>query len=182
MPGAGRRGPGTTTKVGVEQIPDPTGFVHGGVVGDKFTAAPGGAFGPLDGGIVVVEADGARGHPAKAPADHEPVIPATATLVVAVIGSDALGRVIADQCHRPLRVAAVVGCGPYERLTPERAAVLLTSERGGRRAVPAGARFAVLVTKVDPAGSRLVDELLAALSGVDVVIVPREPAGPGSER
>ena len=113
---------------------------------------------------VAVEADGARGRPAKAPGDHEPVIPLRATMVVAVIGADALDRVIEDQCHRPLRVAAVVGCRSYERLTPGRAAALLTSERGLRRGVPPSARFGVVITKVDDDNRPLVAALTASLA------------------
>lgn len=113
---------------------------------------------------VVVEADGSRGHPAKAPAPHEPALPVGPVDVVAVIGADALDRVIADQCHRPLRLAAAVGCSPYERLTPERAAILLTSPAGSRRSVPDDAGYAVAVTKVDAATRPLVDRLQAALA------------------
>ena len=43
---------------------------------------------------VLVEADGAKGLPLKAPAEHEPVIPAEAKLVVAVAGLDGLGNPI----------------------------------------------------------------------------------------
>ncbi len=162
---------GTTTKVGVDQVSSPAEFVHGGIVAGKFTGASPDAFASRPDGIVVIEADGARGRPAKAPADHEPVIPTCATLVIAVIGADALGRVIADQCHRPLRVAAVVGCQPYERLTPIRASTLLVSERGGRKNVPASARFAVLITKVDDTNGELVAALIERLALVHTVCV-----------
>ncbi|MGA1565332.1 MAG: selenium cofactor biosynthesis protein YqeC [Ilumatobacteraceae bacterium] len=119
---------------------------------------------------IIIEADGARTRPFKAPAPYEPVIPATTTIVVSVIGADALGRVIADQCHRPLRVAALAGCSPYERLTPERAARVICDVDGGGRNVPAAARRMVLVTKVpdyraDPVTAELVDGLLEELAG-----------------
>lgn len=119
---------------------------------------------------VIIEADGARTRPFKAPAPYEPVIPTTATMVLSVIGADALGRVIADQCHRPLRVAAIAGCSPYERLTPERAARVICDVNGGGRNVPTAARRLVLVTKVperraDPVTAELADELLEQLAG-----------------
>ncbi len=122
-------------------------------------------FGQVD--HVVVEADGARRSPFKVPARHEPVVPETTTTMVSVIGADALGRVIADRCHRPLRVAALAGCRPYERLTPSGAAAALLHERGARRALPAGARFAVAITKVDPASREQVAELVAELTRSD---------------
>jgi probable selenium-dependent hydroxylase accessory protein YqeC len=125
---------------------------------------------------VVVEADGARRRPFKAPGPLEPVIPASATLVLAHIGADALGRVVLDQCFRPLRVAAVAGCSPSDRLTPARAAAVLSSERGSRRGVPAAARFVVVVTKVEPADRALVDDLAAALAArVEVIGVEYHP-------
>ncbi len=168
---------GTTTKVGVDQVPEPATFLHGGIVGDKFTGAPAERIHPIVNGLVVIEADGARGHPAKAPADHEPVIPPATTLLVAVIGADALGRVIADRCHRPLRVAAVVGCQPYDRLTPVRAAMLLTSPRGGRKHLTVGARFAVVVTKVAPSNVDSVTELITAMGEIPTVTVAAALAG-----
>ena len=99
---------------------------------------------------IVVEADGARRRPFTAPAPWEPPIPAASTHVVACIGADALGYVIADRLHRPLRVAAAAGCSPYERLTPARAAEALTSPVGMMKNVPASARFTVAVAGADP--------------------------------
>lgn len=108
---------------------------------------------------VVVEADGARRRPFKAPGPLEPVIPGASTLVISVVGADALGRVIADDCHRPLRVAALAGCGPYDRLTPDRAARVLLHPQGGRHQVPAGARWMVAINKVTEQNVASVEEL-----------------------
>ena len=130
---------------------------------------------------VIVEADGSRRRPFKAPMPHEPVVPASPTLLIASIGADALGRVIADQCQRPLRVAAVAGCSPYVRLTPERAARVLLDDRGSRKAQPADARFAVVVARVDDAAVPLVAELtdavtdLATERGLDVPVLAVTP-------
>ncbi|MGI9622878.1 MAG: selenium cofactor biosynthesis protein YqeC [Acidimicrobiales bacterium] len=112
---------------------------------------------------VVIEADGSRRRPFKAPADYEPVVPGTTTTMVSVIGADALGRVIADQCHRPLRVAALAECSAYERLSPRAAATVLTHERGALKECPADARFVVVVTKVDDATREMVDEMASAV-------------------
>jgi probable selenium-dependent hydroxylase accessory protein YqeC len=155
---------GTTTKIYRAQAIDLGEFTHGGCDGEKLTGADPGAFAALDADLVVVEADGARSMRVKAPAVHEPAIPDAATLVVAVIAADALDRVIEDVAHRPMRVAAVCGCGPYERLTVERAATLLASEQGGRKGVPPGARFAVAITRIGPAQQALADQLATALA------------------
>jgi molybdenum cofactor cytidylyltransferase len=128
---------------------------------------------------VLIEADGSRRRPFKAPAEYEPVVPATTTLMVSVIGADALGRVIADQCHRPLRVAALAQCTPYERLSPEAAATVLLHERGARKELPVGARLAVVITKLAPVNHALVEELAGALTDrepdVPVIVVPLFP-------
>lgn len=110
---------------------------------------------------VVVEADGSRQRPFKAPHNFEPVVPSRTTVLVACVGADAIGRVIADQCHRPLRVAAIAGCSPYERLTPERAATVLLSDRGSKKSLPGDARFAIAIHRVDETARPLVDELVA---------------------
>lgn len=119
---------------------------------------------------VVCESDGSRRMPAKAPHWYEPVLASTVTLVVCVIGADALDRTIHDQCHRPLRVGAVLGCSPYDRLTPERAAHLVTSERGGRKDVLPATRFAVVVNKVNGAVAPLVQRFVNEVAALGVEV------------
>ena len=128
---------------------------------------------------IVVEADGARRRPFTAPAPWEPPIPSASTHVVACIGADALGYVIADRVHRPLRVAAAAGCAPYERLTPARAAAALTSPVGMMKNVPAAARFTVAVAGADPDDPQvrdLVAELDRRHTGSVVVRSDGDPA------
>lgn len=122
---------------------------------------------------VLVEADGSRRRPFKAPRDLEPVVPARTTTLVACVGAGAFGRVIADACHRPLRVAAVAGCSPWQRLTPSRLATVLTSDRGSRKGCPAGARFIVVTNQVAEQHLPYVEELAGFLgeTGTDVVAV-----------
>jgi molybdenum cofactor cytidylyltransferase len=98
---------------------------------------------------VLVEADGARMRPCKAPAEHEPVIPPEATLVVPVVGIDALNGRIEELCHRPERVSALTGLGVDEWLTPAALATLLAHEQGSLKGVPAGARVIPFVNKVE---------------------------------
>ncbi|MCE2392310.1 MAG: putative selenium-dependent hydroxylase accessory protein YqeC [Proteobacteria bacterium] len=97
---------------------------------------------------VVNEADGSRMLPAKAPAEHEPVVPERTRLLVAVAGIDALSGPIRDVTHRPERVSALTSSDPEDNLTPETLALLLSSPRGGLKGIPAAARAAVLINKV----------------------------------
>lgn len=120
---------------------------------------------------VLVEADGARRKPLTAPGPLEPVIPESTTLLVACVGADAFGRVIADQCHRPMRVAALAGCSPYQRLTPERLAKVLLSERGLQKGRPSAARFAIVLTKIGEADVSFAEELVEIIGDRANVLV-----------
>lgn len=100
---------------------------------------------------VLVEADGAARKPFKAPNDDEPVIPRATTLVVAVVGIDALGRPVSEAAHRPERVTALTGLGPANVLDARSIARVMLAERGVMKGAPAGARTVVLVNKADDA-------------------------------
>jgi probable selenium-dependent hydroxylase accessory protein YqeC len=63
--------------------------------------------------LVLVEADGARGRSLKVPAEHEPVVPAAATLLIVVAALDVLGAPLDEQrVHRVERVLEVAGGSP----------------------------------------------------------------------
>ena len=119
---------------------------------------------------LIVEADGSRQRPFTAPNPFEPVVPSRTTLLVACVGAGAFGRVIADRCHRPMRVASLAACSPYQRLTPERLAAVLSSERGGRKGCPQRARYAVVLNQVRPSDHGFVDELTDAIDGSFAVV------------
>ena len=87
--------------------------------------------------------------------------------MISAIGADALGRVIADQCHRPLRVAALAECEPYQRLTPERAAKVLLSDRGNRKELPKQSEMRIIVTKVREENIAFIEELDDCLFSID---------------
>lgn len=134
-------------------------------------------FGDTSARYVLVEADGSRGRPLKAPDDHEPVVPATATCVVVVMGIDAIGRTIFEAAHRPAAASRLTGLAEREIITPEVAAAILTHPAGGLKGLPDAARVVVALTKVDeasrPAAAR-VSRLVEAGAGVDrVAIIPR---------
>lgn len=97
--------------------------------------------------LVAVEADGSKGRPFKAPAEHEPVIPDSVDVVAAVIGAGVFGRALDERAvHRPERVAALSGAALGDDVTPELAATVLMSPEGGRKGVPDDASFVVLIS------------------------------------
>lgn len=130
-------------------------------------------------GLLALEADGSKMRPFKAPAEHEPVIPDSATHVVAIVGLDALDAPLDDEhVHRLERVRAIAGAAAA-RCDAALIARVLASPLGGRKDV-ADRRFSVIVNKADLAPERalaLAEAIRAA--GVSRVIVMSlaDPAG-----
>ncbi|MBN1318931.1 MAG: putative selenium-dependent hydroxylase accessory protein YqeC, partial [Anaerolineales bacterium] len=98
---------------------------------------------------VLVEADGAKCLPFKAPAAHEPVIPAATTLLVPVVGLDAVGGRVRDMCHRPNQVCAITGLDMGDQITPSAIAAVLAHPDGGLKGRPSPARVRILINKAD---------------------------------
>ncbi len=97
--------------------------------------------------LLVVEADGSKLRPFKAPAEHEPVIPSSATHVCVVVGAGVLDAPLDEEhVHRPERVRAIAG--DAEVVTPEVIAAVMASPRGGRRGVEARG-YTVVVNQAD---------------------------------
>ena len=132
--------------------------------------------------VAVIEADGAKMLPLKAPADHEPAIPPCADAVVAVAGMDAVGQAVEAACHRSQRVRALLGAGEGHRLTPADVAAVLAHPHGGRKGVGAGMAFRCLLNKADtPERLQYAREAAALLAarGVESAIhsYPEEESG-----
>lgn len=103
---------------------------------------------------VLVEADGSRMRPVKAPADHEPVIPPETTHLVPVVGIDALGHDVYDVAHRPELVTRLLtrpgdAPGSHRRLTAEDIARLIVHPQGGLKNAPGASRVMPFVNKVE---------------------------------
>jgi probable selenium-dependent hydroxylase accessory protein YqeC len=99
--------------------------------------------------VVLVEADGSRRRPIKGTADHEPALPASATLVVAVANIRALGTPVDEEhVHRPEIFSDLTDIGPGQSITP--AAFATSLARGSLAKVPQTARTAALITGVEP--------------------------------
>ena len=99
---------------------------------------------------VVAEADGSSGRPFKAPAAHEPVVAPATTLLLTVVGLDVLGRPLGPEAvHRPEIVAEIAAVEMGCAISEEIVACVLLDERGGRKGLPAGARWIPVLNKAD---------------------------------
>ena len=100
--------------------------------------------------LIINEADGSRMRPFKAPASHEPVIPACTTIVVPVVGLDVLGQPLNEETvHRAGLVSQLSGTALAEPVTIETVVAVLGHPQGGLKHVPDLARVIPLVNKVD---------------------------------
>jgi len=99
---------------------------------------------------IIVEADGARKLPLKAPGEHEPVIPSDTTLLIPLVGIDALGRPLNEAtAFRPERIAELTGARLGDPIIAEFIATLMTHPQGLIKGVPPGARIIPFINKVE---------------------------------
>lgn len=125
---------------------------------------------------VIVEADGARGRGLKAPAEHEPVIPDSTTVLVPLAGLEVIGQPLDDaHTHRPERIASLVGVEPGSVVTPEIVSAVLAHPRGGRLGAPTAARVVPFLNQADRAlrvdwGRQIAGHLLGEPS-IDAVAI-----------
>lgn len=107
----------------------------------------------LDSGIcdwILVEADGARGLPLKAPAEHEPVIPERSTHVLALAGLTAIGTALnEDHVCRSGRYAELSNLLPNAPVTPESVARVCNHPDGMFKGAPANTRRLLWLNQAD---------------------------------
>ena len=100
--------------------------------------------------FLLIEADGSRERPFKAPAAHEPVIPDWSTFVIPVVGLDVLGRPLcADYVHRPEIVAELARSRLGAPVTPATVAAVIGHPQGGGKNAPPRARVVPFLNKAD---------------------------------
>ena len=101
---------------------------------------------------LLIEADGSRQKPLKAPAEHEPAIPEFVETVVVVAGLSGLGKPLNEEhVHRSEIFARLSGLGIGDTITPEAIVCVLTHPAGGLKNIPSQARRVVLLNQADTA-------------------------------
>ncbi|MGE5073937.1 MAG: selenium cofactor biosynthesis protein YqeC [Anaerolineae bacterium] len=99
---------------------------------------------------LLIEADGSRQKPLKAPASHEPEIPEWVDTVIVVAGLSGLGNSLSEATvHRPGRFAALSGLALGETITPDALARVLMHPEGGLKNIPSQARRVALLNQAD---------------------------------
>ena len=134
------------------------------VVSNSIDPGDKGRFSPLDNqqiaqlaelreiAAVLVNADGSRMRPFKAPKPEEPILPDLTTHVICLVGADALGLPItAEAVHRPDEIRLVldlVGLSELTRLDSSAISEVIVHTYGSIAKL-AGCEFSVVVHKAD---------------------------------
>lgn len=99
---------------------------------------------------IIIEADGAAQKPLKVPNATEPIIPDNTSLVIPVVGIDALGcHLTKDEVFRPEVASELLEVPIGQVMTAELIARLVTHPRGITKGSPAVARIVPFINKVD---------------------------------
>ncbi len=139
--------------------------------------------------VLLIEADGSRRLPLKAPRGNEPVLPADVSLVVPVAGIDALGQPL-DEAHvfNVARIIERYGFPEGEPVIPPWMALTLRDPELGLRGVPEQARVVGLLNKIplngyERARARVVAQIMLRSTRVEAVALAavQSPANPVHE-
>ncbi|HWQ29998.1 MAG TPA: selenium cofactor biosynthesis protein YqeC [Negativicutes bacterium] len=99
---------------------------------------------------IIVEGDGSKGRPIKAPAAHEPVIPIHSTKVLGIIGMDSMGKPVSEAfVHRPELFCSITGCVEGDTIDAELVSRLVMHEEGLFKGAPDKAEKYLVLNKAD---------------------------------
>jgi len=103
--------------------------------------------------IIIVEADGAKHCPLKAPNETEPVIPSSTTWTLAVVGLDGIGEPNTEKhVFRPHYFSLLTGIKEGEVVTSASVARVILHPEGITKGTPEGVPIMVILNKGEIAG------------------------------
>jgi len=126
---------------------------------------------------IIVEADGSRGRPLKAHLPEEPLIPASCTKVIALLGADTIGkRMASGMVFRKEQFSSITGIGPDEEIDPERLIRLFSHPSGVFKNAPERAKRVVFLNRMDLGYHRkhifrFISLLFKIMEKIDIVIL-----------
>jgi len=100
--------------------------------------------------FIIVEADGSKRKPIKAPAEWEPVVPEQTTMTIGVIGLDSIGMTANEKnVHRLDEFCSITQCSPGDEINEVMIAKLIDHPQGLFKNTPTQAKKVVLLNKAD---------------------------------
>lgn len=129
----------------------------------------------VDSDVLLIEADGARRLPLKAPYNHEPVIPRETSLVVPIASLSVLGQPLDDEhIYNASAICERFGFFPGSRVKSPWVAQVLRDDELGLRGIPDKARVIAFLNQTPPHGylrarARLIARLILRSPRVQAV-------------
>jgi molybdenum cofactor cytidylyltransferase len=126
----------------------------------------------------IIEADGSRKFPLKAPADHEPAIPSWVDQVVVIAGMSSVGKPIdSKHVHRPEIINQITASTPGDLVDINILTKLLKDPRGGLKNIPESADRKLLLNQVSnqdrkTAAIKLAERMVGEYSSVLIGNIP----------
>jgi molybdenum cofactor cytidylyltransferase len=144
---------------------------------------------------LLIEADGARQKPLKAPAEHEPPIPGFVDMVVVVAGLSGLNQILGEETvHRAEifrkllypEIGKTVNQEIGKLVTTEMLATVLVHPKGGLKNIPTTARRIMLLNQADTPelqaqAGEMTDSLLRAYDAVVIASLGQGEVWSGHE-
>lgn len=129
--------------------------------------------------VTLVKADGARWRRIKAPAPHEPVLPARFATLLYLVSVQAVGTPLDwTVAHRPETIAELTGAVIGQPITVDHVACLLTHEAGGLKGAGRARCVVPVINMVDTTeqqatARRIAEHVLRRAAGLDRVLLTR---------
>ena len=99
---------------------------------------------------ILVEADGSKRKPIKAPSEKEPVVPKCTTILLGLIGLDSIGMTLDEEhAHRAEVLAELCSCPLGTTIDAAVAACLIESKQGLFKSAPSASKKIVVLNKAD---------------------------------
>jgi len=121
---------------------------------------------------LLIEADGSRQKPLKAPASHEPAIPSFVEQVVYLAGLSGVGKPLTKEfVHRPELFSRLSGLEIGNSISPESLALVLSHPEGGLKNIPPKSKRTLFLSQAETpllqsTGGKLAQSLLDSFDSV----------------
>ena len=98
---------------------------------------------------ILIEADGAKRLPFKIPGEQEPVLLKKSTIVIGVLGLDALGLPLKEACFRSELASKLLGKSEEDRITIDDYVKVAGSSHGLKKEVSSDMKYVLILNKAD---------------------------------
>jgi len=100
--------------------------------------------------LLLIEGDGSKGRPFKAPRYFEPVIPEIATVVIVVMGIDCVGKPLSEEYYHSIdQIEMITGLKRGEIVNEQMVAQIILHPQGYKKNVPPNAKWIPFINKVE---------------------------------